>query len=173
MNHDEANQRPSSDMVLTKNQYLTVSDSLVQLAQKLRIIATFLVTSSGQIVTKKVQDAWRSDSILFSTLSASTFAAAKEMAKLLGEGNNFKMVLHEGEHLNVFICTVTSNYFLIVVFEKGVALGMVRLLTKRTIDQLRGDLRTGNADTDMENIFDRQFQERFGEELDRSLNEWH
>jgi len=160
-------------MILNKNQYQNVTECLTALAQKLRITGIFLVTSSGRIVTQKVHELWKSDSTLFSTLSASTFAAAREMAKLLGERHNFKMVLHEGEDLNVFISTVTSDFFLISVFEKGVALGMVRMLTKRTIEQLRRDLGTGNAELNMENIFDRQFQSRLGEELDRSFNEWN
>ena len=50
---------------------------------------------------------------------------------------------------------------------------MVRMLTKRTIEQLRSDLGTGNAELNMEDVFDRQFQNRLGEELDRSFNEWN
>lgn len=171
--NDNAKNPASSDRVLSAKEYNHVSECLGQLAQKLRISGLFLVTSSGEIVTKKVMESWKSDATLFSTLSASTFAASREMARILGESKNFKMVLHEGEHRNVFVSTVTQHYFLIVVFEKNVALGMVRILTKRTIEQLRPFLNTNHTDANLENLFDSQFQNRLGEELDRSFREWN
>jgi predicted regulator of Ras-like GTPase activity (Roadblock/LC7/MglB family) len=170
---ENTRQPASSDRVLTQKEYTHVSECLMQLAQKLKIRGLFLVTSSGQIVTKRVMETWKSDATLFSTLSAGTFAAAKEMAKMLGEEKNFKMVLHEGEHLNVFVSTITEYYFIIVVFEKNVALGMVRILTKRTIEQLRSFLKTNNENTNLDGLFDPQFQNRLGEELDRSFREWN
>jgi hypothetical protein len=82
------------------------------------------------------------------------------------------MVLHEGENQNVYVSSVTSEYFLIVIFEKDVALGMVRLFTKRTIDQLLPVLKQNDkSNTRMDQIFSKQFQSLLDEELDQSLKE--
>lgn len=61
---------------------------------------------------------------------------------------------------------------IIVVFETGVALGMVRLFTKKTIEQLLPILSgQGEGRIRMEKLFDGQFRNLLGEELDRSFPE--
>ncbi len=158
--------------ILSKEQFEEVSDCLSNLAEKLRVTATFLVNSGGRIIAKKVLSPWKVDSTLLSTLAAGSYAAAKEMARILGENSNFKMVLHEGESHNVFVASVNKDFFLIVIFESGVALGMVRLFTKKTIMQLLPILSKKNkGSVDMNQIFNRRFQSLLGEELDRSFKE--
>ena len=58
---------------------------------------------------------------------------------------------------------------MLVVFESGVALGMVRLFIKRTIARLRAVLSHHEKDGRNDQIFDRHFQTLLGEELERSL----
>ena len=82
------------------------------------------------------------------------------------------MVLHEGESQNVYVSSVTSEYFLIVIFEKDVALGMVRLFTKRTIDQLMPVLeQSDKSNVRMDQIFSKQFQSLLDDELDQTLRD--
>jgi len=162
--------RESVDTFLSKAQFEEVSDRLSNLAEKLGVTAVLLVNSSGQTIAQKVRSSWDIDSTILSTLTASSYAAAKEMARILSEESNFKMVLHEGEHRNVYISSVNRDFFLIVVFKSGVALGMVRLFAKKTITQLVSVLpKRGEGSVSMDQIFDRRFQSLLGEELDRSF----
>ena len=158
--------------MLSMAQFEEIFECLSRLAEKLRVLAVLLVNSSGEQVAKKISGSWKVDSILLSTLIAGSYSAAKEMSRILGEESNFQMVLHEGEKQNVFVASINKDFFLIVVFETGVALGMVRLFTKKTIEQLYPILtRQGQGRIGMEKLFDGQFQNRLSEELDRSFPE--
>ena len=164
--------RETVEPILSREQFVKISDSLSALAVKLRVEAMLLVNTSGRIIASNIRTGWQGDTTLLSTLAASSFSAANEMGRILGEREQFKMVLHEGEKRNIFVSTVTSNYFLIVVFEKGVALGMVRLFTKKTIIDLVPILEDETRNLAAENIFDGHFSSLLDDELDRSLTEF-
>lgn len=158
--------------LLSSEQFKEISECLSNLAEKLRVSAVLLVNSSGEPVAQKVSSFWKGDTVLLSALTASSYSAAREMARILGENVNFKMVLHEGENHNIFISSISKDFFLIVIFQSGVALGMVRLFTKKTIEQLLPILiRRGEGNIRLDQIFDQQFQALLGEELDRSFKE--
>ena len=152
--------------MLSKRQFNAVSEQLDELATKLQVSALYLVNSSGQIIARKVRDR-RINSATLATLAASTYSAGTEMARILGERLNFKMVLHEGIDRNIFISSITDDYFLIVVFKKGVATGMVRIFTKKTTETLRPlILPSDDSDQRMDHIIDRQFQILLDSKLD-------
>ena len=164
----------SIENILTQSQFEGITQSMNSLAKKLRVSALILVNSSGRIVAKDVRDDWRGDITLISTLTASSFAAANEMARILGEPSNFNMVLHEGETQNIYVSTVTDSFFLIIIFQKGVALGMVRLFTKRTIEQLKSVLKTKTGeDHRINEVINDRFESLLSDELDRSLKEFN
>jgi len=155
-----------NSIVLSKRQFNEVSAQLAKLAAKLHVSALFMVNSSGQIIARKVRDR-RITSATLATLAASTYSAGTEMARILGERNNFKMVLHEGVDKNVFVSSITKDYFLIVVFKKGVATGMVRIFTRKTIEELKPLVSpTDESEVRMEKIIDRQFQILLNDKLD-------
>ncbi len=157
---------------LTQDQFEELSECLAQFAVKLGVSAVFLVTGSGEILAKKVRPGWTADDTVLSTLAAGSFAAANEMASVLNEPANFEMVLHEGRTRNVFVCNVNGSFFLIVIFEKGVALGLVRLFTRKTVEKLIPVLsRKQMAPLRTDNLFDDRFGSLLDDALDRSLKE--
>jgi predicted regulator of Ras-like GTPase activity (Roadblock/LC7/MglB family) len=157
---------------LSKSQFESISESLSYLAEKLQVRALILTNSSGQVCAKKVSDNWNVDTMMLTTLTASSFSATVEIARLIGEKAQFKMVLHEGENLNVYVSSVTPHYFLIVIFEKGVAIGMVRLFTKRTIEQLLPTLKKSEqSNMQMDHIFNKNFQSLLNDELDQTFQD--
>ncbi len=164
--------RRTVEPILSKEQFEKISDSMAALATKLRVEAVLLVSSSGRVIASNIRTGWRGDTTLLSTLAASSFSAANEMARILGEGEHFRMVLHEGAQHNIFVSTVTPRYFLVVVFEKGVALGMVRIFTKKSVAELAVVLNEENESTEDSNIFDGNFQTLLDNELDRSLKDF-
>jgi len=144
--------------VLSREQFEKITGSMSALASKLRVEAVLLVNSSGRTIASSIRSGWQGDTTLLSTLAASSFAAANEMARILGEKEQFRMVLHEGKENNIFLSSIHPGYFLVVVFEKGVALGMVRLFTKKTIAELLPVLSKQTASNEDRNIFDGRFQ---------------
>jgi predicted regulator of Ras-like GTPase activity (Roadblock/LC7/MglB family) len=157
--------------ILTQKQFEEILNCLSDLVEKLRVTAVLLIDSAGRVIAQNKKSSWKGDPTLLSTLTAGSYSAAKEMARLLGEEDNFKMVLQEGQKYNVFISSVRDDYFLIIIFETGVALGMVRLFTKKAVAQLLPVLSKSDKEIKMEKVFDRHFQSLLGEELDRSLKE--
>ncbi len=154
----------------SEQQYREVSLCLSELAGKLRVSAVILVDSAGHVLARKVSDAFAGSAGL-STLAASTYAAAAEMARILGEPGNFKMVLHEGSARNVFISSVTPSIFLIVVFETGVAAGMVRLFTRKAIEALLPVVSRTDGSTRMDSFIDREFKSLLDQKLDDTFKE--
>jgi predicted regulator of Ras-like GTPase activity (Roadblock/LC7/MglB family) len=170
--NDDLTENPL-DTVLSKAQFDGIFACLADLAAKLRLMAVLLVDSSGRILAQKIGEGWKDTRLEgLAALSAGSFSASNEMARLLGEQGRFKMVLHEGEKRNIFVCSVNPQYFLVVVFESGTVLGMIRLFTKRTVEQLVPILSDNSESArDIGQVFDRNFESLLGEELDRSLIE--
>lgn len=156
---------------LSKRQFEEISECLSALAAKLRIAATILTDSTGRMLSQHVLNK-EINTTLLSTLTANTYAAAQEMARLIGDRSNFKMVLHEGHRYNIFVANVNGEYFLSVVFEPGVAMGMVRIFIKKTILSLLPILaRKDENEESLDQVFDDNFESLLDEELDRSLKE--
>lgn len=158
--------------ILTEKQHLAISECLAELGEKLRITAVVLVDCAGRVLSHKVQQEARFDLTLLSALTANTYLAAKELARILGEEDNFKMVLHEGTRYHTYVANVERDFFLVVVFEPGVALGMVRLFMKKTIGQLSPVLtKIEEEDGAIGQIIDERFERLLEQELDRTLKE--
>jgi len=124
-----------------------------------------MVTKQGEIVSINM------DTI--SALVAGSFAATKEMAKLLGE-EHFSALFHQGERDNIQLSLVGDRTLLTILFDDRTTVGMVRLYgneackklckifsdaTKRIHENGDDDLELGNdygdtAKTKLDNIFD-------------------
>lgn len=165
-------QSDNAETSFSKDQFDRVLTCLKELVDKLQVTSVLLINSAGRILARKNNGSGQGDPSVLSTLAASSYLAAGEMAALLGEGSNFKMVLHEGERHNIFICSVGSDHYLVIVFETHVALGMVRLYAKRTIKNLIPVLYEEKSTEQFESLFDQHFQNLLGDELDRSLKEF-
>jgi len=157
-------------LIITKSQFENVTECLANLAEKLNITAVLLVTNSGETVAQQLMGPWEHYSVLISALTANSYVASSEMARILGEEPNFKMILHEGDKNNVFVCSVNREYCLIVVFESGVPIGLVRLFTKKIIAKLLPILHQGGKTrSELEQIFDEGFQIKLTEKLNHSF----
>ena len=163
--------KPVSDNILSKEQFDEIFNCLSSLVEKVSLSAVLLVNSTGHILSHRIEKNIPVDPSVLASLIAGSFSASTETARLLGEQSHFKMLLHEGESQSMLISAVSSDFFLVVIFESAVALGMIRLFTKRTIEQLIPILARENNPSDIDNIFNKRFQSLLGEELDRTLTE--
>ena len=159
------------DAVLSKEQFDRIFSCLADLAAKLRLMAVLLVDTSGRILAQRMGEGWKNTRLEgLAALSAGSFSASNEIARLLGEQGKFRMVLHEGQQRNIFMCSVGSRYFLAVVFESGTALGMIRLFTKKTVEELVPIMTDDpSSPQDLGRMFDRKFETLLGDELDRAF----
>lgn len=70
-----------------------------------------------------------------SALVAGSFAATREMAKLLGE-DEFSVMFHQGQVDNIQLTLIDERTILTVIFDDQTQLGMVRLYTQAAVRSL-------------------------------------
>jgi hypothetical protein len=84
--------------------------------------------------------------------------------------NFFKLLFHEGEKRNVYLSNVGDNFFLVVVFDVSVTLGLVRIYTKKAIQSLLKIFEETEDDEEAKkDIFDSDFSDLLGDMLDESF----
>lgn len=107
------------------------------LAEFLRLSGSkcaLLVDKEGHMVTKQGEiKTINMDTI--SALVAGSFAATKEMAKLLGE-EHFSALFHQGERDNIQLSLVGDRTLLTILFDDRTTVGMVRLYAAETCKKL-------------------------------------
>ena len=156
----------SRQVILNGKQYDGITKILTELATKTKASAILFADMSGQLISQR-GDTENMNTTVLSALAASDFAATSEMAKLVGEDAKFKLLFHEGEKRNVYLSNVGDNFFLVVVFDVSVTLGLIRIYTKKAIEDLGSvlDDDSGNVAED-ENIIDSDFSSLLGDALD-------
>ena len=102
-----------------------------------------LIDKEGHMVTKQGEvKSFDMDTI--SALVAGSFAATKEMAKLLGE-EHFTCLFHQGERDNIQLSLVGDRTLLTVMFDDRTTVGMVRLYSGEACKKLVADLRADDG----------------------------
>ena len=111
-----------------------ISRILAELRQKTDATCVLLADTSGQLVAKEAS--MGADETIFAALAAGDMAATAELARLLKEPKPFKMHLHEGEHFNIYLCTIEASFLLVVIFRTTVQMGLVRIFSARAAEAL-------------------------------------
>lgn len=158
----------SRQIILNAKQFDEITKILSELAAKTKASTILLADISGQLITQRGNTEDINTAIL-SALAASDFAATSEMAKLVGEEAKFKLLFHEGEKRNVYLSNIGDNFFLVVVFDVSVTLGLVRIYTKKAIQNLTTVFEASESDEDASKVIDQDFSSMLGDMLDESF----
>ena len=75
------------------------------------------------------------DTETISALAAGSFAATREMAKLLGE-EEFSVLFHQGKRDSIQLAIVGDRMLLAIVFDDRTTIGMIRLYGREAAEQL-------------------------------------
>ncbi len=164
-----ANDRLRHDRLTFYKEDIEKIDKL--LAEFLRLSGAkcaLLIDKEGHLVTKR-GEVRTIDIDTISALVAGSFAATREMARLLGE-EEFTAMYHQGERDNIQLALVGDRTLLTILFDDRTTVGMVRLYATETAKKLaeiynsaldRGDdgttLEEGYGDDakkKLENLFD-------------------
>ena len=83
----------------------------------------------------------------------------------------FKFIFQEGERRNIYLCNGGFNFLLVIIFDKAVALGLIRIFANKTVDSLKLVLENAvEAEDKTSEFLDVEFGELLGQELDKSFN---
>jgi predicted regulator of Ras-like GTPase activity (Roadblock/LC7/MglB family) len=129
------NQRLRHDRLTFYKEDIDRIDKL--LAEFLRLSGAkcaLLIDKEGHLVTKR-GELRTVDIDTISALVAGSFAATKEMARLLGE-EEFTAMFHQGERDNIQLSLVGDRTLLTILFDDRTTVGMVRLYAGETAKKL-------------------------------------
>jgi predicted regulator of Ras-like GTPase activity (Roadblock/LC7/MglB family) len=90
-----------------------------------------LVDKEGHLITKRGEMSQGFDDESLSALVAGSFAATKQMAKLLGE-EEFSVLFHQGVKDSIQLTLVADRALLAIIFDDRTTIGMVRLYASET-----------------------------------------
>lgn len=108
---------------------------LADLHHRTRAEYILLADISGQLITAQGQ--MRTiDPVLVAALAAGDVAALTELARQVGEKNPHGSFLHEGENVNTYLFNVAGSFILIVIFQTGTPVGLIRLFVRRAAERL-------------------------------------
>jgi predicted regulator of Ras-like GTPase activity (Roadblock/LC7/MglB family) len=96
--------------------------------------AQILIDKEGHMVTK-FGTTENFDMQTVAALVAGSFAATKEMARLLGE-DEFSVLFHQGKKDNIQLTLISDRTILATVFDERTTIGMVRLYAKEAAEKL-------------------------------------
>lgn len=130
------------------NEFLKLSDSKCNI----------LIDKEGHMVTK-AGTTGNIDLQSVSALVAGSYAATREMARLLGE-DEFSVLFHQGRKDSIQLTLVGDRTILATVFDERTTIGMVRLYAKEASEKLEEIFR---------GILERPPRE--GEDLDKNFGE--
>jgi len=157
-------------VLLSGEMYKAISEILSDLASKTRAKTIIFADMNGHPITQRGQTSEINISNM-SALAAGDFAATAEMSKMIGEESKFKYIFHEGEKTNIYLSSVSGNFILVVIFDSNIALGMIRIFTKRTIDKLEELLSNAKKDTPTDTKYiDVEFSNYLNKELDKAFD---
>lgn len=93
-----------------------------------------LIDKEGHLITMH-GDTRTYDMDTICTLLASTFAATREWARLLGE-DEFSILFHQGKRDSIQVALVGDRTLLAVIFDDRTQLGLVRLISNEAAKKL-------------------------------------
>lgn len=129
-----------------------------------------LIDKEGHMVTK----AGHTDDFdmqAVSALVAGSYAATREMARLLGE-EEFSVLFHQGRRDNIQLTLVGDRTILATVFDERTTIGMVRLYAKEASEKLQKIFgQIGERDDDGSGGLGKEYSESAKSQLDDFFSE--
>jgi len=157
-------------VLLSGEMYKAISEVLSDLASKTKAKTIIFADINGHPITQRGQTSEINISNM-SALAAGDFAATSEMSKMIGEEHRFKYIFQEGEKTNIYLSSVGDSFILVIIFDANVALGMIRIFTKRTIDKLEALLsKLKNESKGDKKYIDVEFSNYLNKELDKAFD---
>ena len=112
-------------LVFYKNDMDRIDRFLAEFLKLANGKCALLIDKDGHLVTQQ-GDAGGFDTDTVSALVAGSFAATKQMAKILGE-EEFSVMFHQGVRDNIQLTLVGDRTIMAVIFDDRTTVGMIRL----------------------------------------------
>ncbi len=123
-----------------------------------------LVSTSGQPISTSPSES-SSDTLSLAALTASSFAATRQLAEVLNE-REFTLLFHEGKESNLHVVQVTERILLLITFGHDTQVGRVRLYTSRALEVLKPVLQSAENSEEDDALLDGDYRQELGKAID-------
>ncbi|MCB2229377.1 roadblock/LC7 domain-containing protein [bacterium] len=121
-------------LILYEEEIQKIDALLSKLIKGAEAKCALLVDKDGHLITR--QGFTHSlDTTALGALLAGSFASTKEIAKLVGEPE-FSVLFHQGKKDHIHMNIVGERSILVVIFDDRTTIGMVRLYSKESAQEL-------------------------------------
>ncbi|MFO7914948.1 MAG: roadblock/LC7 domain-containing protein [Candidatus Krumholzibacteriales bacterium] len=114
--------------------YWAINAALEELIDNSNSKSVLLLDKTGQLISNVGQDP-RFDIHTFTSLCAADFEANARLANLIGE-KDFSTLYHQGSDESMYLSKVEKDIILVVLFDRRTTLGLVRLRTRKAVEEL-------------------------------------
>src|SRR5438034_4505619 len=132
--------------VISDRELAFISAALNNLLNDTNATSVMLIDKSGQVIATQGTGVRRNATSL-GALLAGAFSSSRHIAELLGE-KDFRTIFQQGIHENIYTTMVEEQWLLVIVFDKLTHIGLVKVLAKKTSEELVNTLERVRADTD-------------------------
>jgi len=156
-------------LVFSESSYQHVSQILEEFLSRSQARLAVFADLNGYPVVHR-GDADTLDLSSLTALAAGDFAATAEMAKLVNRESRFRFLYHEGTARSSYLCSVGGDYFLLIIFDRTVALGVIRVLAHYAVEKLLQFIQTLKQESEETKKFlDFEFRDLLKHQLDKSI----
>jgi predicted regulator of Ras-like GTPase activity (Roadblock/LC7/MglB family) len=134
-----------TNLIISDHELETITDALKRLMSDTSATSVMLLDKSGQVISSLGMSTKRNATSL-GALLAGAFSSSRHIAELLGE-KDFRTIFQQGVHENIYTTIVEEQWLLVIVFDKLTHIGLVKVLSKKTSEELGRTLDRVRADT--------------------------
>jgi predicted regulator of Ras-like GTPase activity (Roadblock/LC7/MglB family) len=155
-----------TNLIISDHELDTIANTLNKLMSDTSATSVMLLDKSGQVVSSHGTSTKRNATSL-GALLAGAFSSSRHVAELLGE-KDFRTIFQQGVHENIYTTMVDDQWLLVIVFDKLTHIGLVKVLSKRTSEELGRSLERVRADTNRQksSVLNIQFRSSVEDTID-------
>lgn len=155
-----------TNLIVSANETTNIEEGLSRLLAESGSLYCMLLDRSGQIIAFQ-GEANRQDIMTLGALLAGSFASSREVAKLLIE-RDFKETVQLGTRTNIFTSQIgDGQWILVILFDKQVNLGLIKVLSKRTSSEMQAILERVKVESRArDSLINNQFRDSFVDTID-------
>src|SRR6266699_7073962 len=134
-----------TNLIISDHELDTITNALKKLMSDTSATSVMLLDKSGQVISSLGMSTKRNATSL-GALLAGAFSSSRHIAELLGE-KDFRTIFQQGVHENIYTTMIGEQWLLVIVFDKLTHIGLVKVLSKKTSDEMGRILERVRADT--------------------------
>jgi len=125
-----------AEWAIFEEDYWAINNVLDDLLKSSQAGNVLLVDRTGQLISQCGPEV-DFDVTAFASLCAADFEANYQLARMIGE-KDFTTLYHQGTKESMYLGKIAKGVVVVILFDRGTTLGLVRLRAKRAVEELNG-----------------------------------